>query len=92
MVLGQATETLKRTTQRISWSAVMPLARRYRSDKMYEKPQLRGEWFADTLDGRLISKYGNRYGQVFSKIVLFVHIYPMDTKRKVGDTLRTFFQ
>ena len=41
--LGQATETLKCTTQRIFWLAVMPLARRYRADKMYEKPRLRGE-------------------------------------------------
>jgi len=30
--LGQARETLKRTTQRIVRSAVMPLARRYRAD------------------------------------------------------------
>ena len=41
--LGQATETLKRTTQRIVRSSVMPLARRYQSEKMYEKLQLRGE-------------------------------------------------
>ena len=52
--LGQATETLKRTTQRIVRSAVMLLARRYQADKMYKKPQLRGEWFTDTLDGRVI--------------------------------------
>ena len=32
--LGQAIETLKRTTQIIVWLAVMPLARRYRANKM----------------------------------------------------------
>ena len=36
--LRQAIETLKRTNQRIVRSALMPLARRYRADKMYEKP------------------------------------------------------
>jgi len=60
--LGQARETLKRTTQRIVRSAVMPLAKRYRADRIFEKRQLRGEWFTDTLDGRVTSKDGNWYG------------------------------
>jgi hypothetical protein len=34
--LGQARETLKRTTQRIVRPAVMPLARRYRADRIFE--------------------------------------------------------
>jgi hypothetical protein len=33
--IAQARETLKRTTQRLKRSAVMPLARRYRADKMF---------------------------------------------------------
>jgi len=41
--LGQARETLKRTTQRIVRSAVMPLARRYRADRIFEKRRLRGK-------------------------------------------------
>jgi len=60
--LGQAREALKRTTQRIVRSAVMPLARRYRADRIYEKRRLRGEWFTDTFDGRVTSKDGNWYG------------------------------
>jgi len=56
--LGQAKETLKRTTQRIVRLAVMPLARRYRADRIFEKRRLRGEWFTDTLDGRVASKDG----------------------------------
>ena len=64
--LGQARETLKRTTQHIVRSATMPLARRYRADNMYEKQRLRGEWFTDTLDGRVTSQDGNSYGQVFA--------------------------
>ena len=46
--LGQVTETLKHTKQPIARSATMPLARRYQADHMYEKQQLRGEWFTDT--------------------------------------------
>ena len=88
--LGQATETLKRTTQRIVWSKVMLLARIYLADKMYKKPQLRCKWFTDTIDRRVISKNGNRYGQVFANRGFFTHIYPMDTKHKAGDALRTF--
>ena len=59
---------------------------------MYEKPRLRGEWFIDTLDGQVISKYRNRYSQVFANIGFFAHIYPMDTERKAGYALRTFCQ
>ena len=59
---------------------------------MYEKPQLRGEYFTDIMDGRVISKDGNRCGQVFANIGFFAHIYPMDTKHKAGDALRTFCQ
>ena len=69
----------------------MPLARRYRTDKMYENPRLRGEWFTDTLDGIIISKDGNRYGQVFANRGFFAHIYPMDAKRKAEDALHTFY-
>ena len=52
---------------------------------------MRGEWFTDTLDGHVTSKDGNRYGQVFANRVYFATIYPMDTKGKAGDALRTFF-
>ena len=46
--LGQAKETLKRTSQRIVRSATMPLARRYKADRIFERPRLCGEWFTDT--------------------------------------------
>ena len=68
----------------------MPLARRYRADRIFEKRQLRGEWFTDTLDGRVTSKDRNRYGQVFANRGYFATVYPMDTKSKAGDALRTF--
>ena len=68
----------------------MPLARRYRADNMYEKPRLRGEWFTETLDRRMISKDGNQYGHVFANRCFFAHIHTMNTKHKAGDTLHTF--
>jgi len=88
--LGQARETLKRTTQRIVRLAVMPLARIYRADRIFEKRRLRGKWFTDTLDGRGTSKDGNWYGRVFANRGYFATVYPMDTKSKAGDALRTF--
>jgi len=70
----------------------MPLARRYRADRIFEKRRLRGEWFTDTLDGRVTSKDRNRYGQVFANRGYFATVYPMDTKSKAGNALRTFCQ
>ena len=35
--LGQATQTLKVTTQQLMRSAILPLARRYRTDGHYER-------------------------------------------------------
>ena len=80
--LQQAKKTLKRTTQNFFRSATMPLGRRYRSDRHFEKPRLRGDWSADTLDGRFVSKACNRYGQVFANKSYFAAIYPMDSKGK----------
>ena len=57
---------------------------------MYEKQRLRAECFTDTLYSRVTSKDGNRYGQVFINRGYFATIYPMDTKNKTGDALRTF--
>ena len=57
---------------------------------MYEKQQLRVEWFTYTLDVRVTSKDGNHYGKVVPNRGYFATIYPMDTKGKEGDSLRTF--
>jgi len=65
----------------------MPLARRYRANQIFEKRRLRGKWFTDTLDGRVTSKEGDWYGQVFANRGYFATVYPMDTKSKAGDAL-----
>ena len=51
----KATDTLKKTTQKFLRSAVLPLARRYRVDKMFERKTLAGNWSTDTMDGRIKS-------------------------------------
>ena len=41
--LSQATDTLKKMTQQVVLSAVLPLGRRYKADRIYELPRLPGE-------------------------------------------------
>jgi hypothetical protein len=85
-----AKETLKKTTQKFIRSALLPLSRRYRADRMFHKKSLSGAWSCDTLDGRTMSLDGNRYAQVFANKSYFAKIYHMDSKGKVGDALRVF--
>ena len=82
--LAQATATLKSTTQKIVRSAVLPLGRRYKTDRLYHLPRLPGDWYNDTLHGCTKYKEGNKYGQVFTNNTYFAAIYPMYTKKKVG--------
>jgi hypothetical protein len=90
--IATATKTLKKTTQRFLRSAVLPLARRYRADRVFTRKTLAGDWSTDTMDGRCKSLEGNRYAQVFANKAYFSRIYPMDSKSKAGDALRLFCQ
>ena len=42
------------------------------------------------MDGRVKSKQGNRYAQVFGNQSYFAKIYPMDSKGQAGEALKTF--
>ena len=88
--LSQATNTIKITTQQGVRSATMPLARRYRADRVFERPLLRGQFSTDTVDGRCKTMDGNTYAQVFATKDLFVAVYPMETKSMAGEGLRQF--
>ena len=88
--LHQAKETLKRTTQKIIRSAVLPLSRRYKADRMFHLKRLDGDWSTDTLVARVTSKDKNKYGQVFANKAYFAAIYPMDSKGKAGEALKCF--
>jgi uncharacterized protein len=71
-------------------SALMPLARRYRVDRYFEQNTFRSRVYSDTMDGRVNSADGNRYGQVFATKDLFCEIYPMATKDLAGEGLKEF--
>ena len=66
--IPQAIKTLKKTTQKFVRSAILPLTRRYRADRMFYRKTLAGEWSTDTMDGHIKSLDGNRHatGAFFS--------------------------
>ena len=89
--LKRAKDTIQNTTQRISRSALLPLARRYRADRMYERPQVRCVVYTDTMDGQHKSLDGNKFAQVFANDFHFSAVYPMESKGHAGDALKQFF-
>ena len=56
---AQAAMTLKKTTQKFMRSALLPLSRRYRADRMFYRKTLSGHWSTDTMDGKTKSINGN---------------------------------
>ena len=48
--LQTASKTIHKTTQRFLRSAVLPLGRRYRTDRMFTRKTLSGTWSTDTMD------------------------------------------
>ena len=64
--LEQARETIPKTTQRLTCSDVMPLARRYKADRLFQTKSLTGMWATDTMDEQVKYLNENRYAQVFS--------------------------
>ena len=63
--MSQANTTLNATTQRLVRSALLPLSRRYRAVRMYERPHIHGTIYTDTMGGWHKSLDGNKYAQVF---------------------------
>ena len=90
--IATAAQTLKKTTQKFLRSAVLPLGRRYRTDRVFTRKTLAGDWSTDTMDGRSKSLEGNKYAQVFANKGYFSRIYPMNSKKNAGDALRLFCQ
>jgi hypothetical protein len=88
--LSQARSTWKVTTQNAVRSAEMPLGRRYKADRVFERPLLRGHFYRDTSDGRNKSLDGNKYAQVFANKDFFAVAYPMESKSGAGEALRQF--
>ena len=90
--LATATKILKKTTQRLSRSVVLPLGSRYRTDRMFTRKTILGDWSTDTIDERCKTLDGNKYAQVFVNKSYFSQIYPKDSKQKVGNALGLFCQ
>ena len=88
--LRQANMTLNATTRRFKRSALMPLSRRYRVDRMFGLRYLDHMISTDTIDGKVKSLHGNRYAQVFGSKEFFCEVYPMEKKSEAGDMLDKF--
>ena len=88
--LGQATETLKVTTQRLLWSAILPLARRYHADQMLTRPRIQGTIYTNTMNGWYKSLDGNKHAQIFANKSFFAAADPMEKKTTTGQALKQF--
>jgi len=89
--IKQAQQTLRVTTQRGVRSAILPLSRRYRTDRMYNQRKLRDQkFYTDTLFGKYKSISNNTCAQIFANEAYFVKAYPMEKKASAGLALRQF--
>jgi hypothetical protein len=91
--LTQAKNTLQVTTQRGIRSAILPLSRRYRTDRMYNQRRLRNQkFYTDTLFGKCKSITNNTCAQIFANESYFVKAFPMEKKSMAGLALRQFIR
>lgn len=88
----QATLTLKATTRRLLRSSVMPIARRYRFDRMFGVRRLNFSISTDTMDARCKSLHDDRYCQVFTTKEYFVEAYPIPQKSNCHEPLKKFIR
>ena len=76
--LKRAEATLLCTTQRGTRSAILPLSRRYRADRMYNLKRLDSKFATDTFFSDIKSLNQNTCAQLFSHKVGFTAVYPME--------------
>ena len=72
--------SLDATTRSFKRSALMPLSRRSRVDRMFGLRYLDYMVSTETIDGKVKSLHGNRYVQVFGSKEFFCEVYPMERK------------
>ena len=68
----QAQQTIHVTTQRGIRSTILPLSRRYRADRFYQRKRLDGHFYTDTYYARAKSLHGNTCAQSFANKEQFV--------------------
>lgn len=92
--LEQARMTLEATTQHHVRSAIMPLSRRYRVDRMYEPKRLRCNMGTDTMDPHCEGLHGDRQCQVFGNKEMFTAAYPTSSGKAsdIDEALKRFLQ
>ena len=78
--ISQAALTLKSTTQKMTRSAIMPLARRYRADRIFYFRGINGTMSTNIMDARCHSIHDEKYCQVFGNKQFFVEAYPIKKK------------
>ena len=81
---------LKATTQRLMRSAILPLARQYRADRMFIRLCIHGTIYTDTMNGRYKSLDGNKHANKFTNELFFATAYPMEHKSSAGQALKQF--
>ena len=88
----RAHDTIKVTTQRGTRSAILPISRRYRADKMFNTKRLESKFSTDTMYPELKSLNQNTCAQVYSTKFGFNACYPMPNAQgdTIGNTLKDF--
>ena len=88
----QAKATLRATLQSGIRSAILPLSRQYRSDRMYNVKRLQGRFATDTFYADLKSIHGNTCCQIYFHKAGFQACYPKtDAKgQSLSETLDDF--
>lgn len=88
----RARATMRATLQRGLRSAILPLARRYRSDRIFSQKRLMGRFSSDTLYFKVKSLHGYIASQVYFHKCGFVKVYHLSKTddANVGPTLNEF--
>ena len=71
-------------------SAILLLARRYRTDRMFIRPRIHGTIYMDTMNGHYKSLDGNKHAQIFANESLFATSNTMEHKSSAGQALKQF--
>jgi hypothetical protein len=88
--VAQAALTLKASTRRLIQSALMPLARRCRMDRMFSANRLEGTFATDAMDMRCRSIHGEKFCQVFANKEFFAAAHPVKRKANAHEPLDLF--
>ena len=88
----RARATLNATLQRSTRSTILPLARRYRADRMYDRPRLSGKFSTDTAYFKCKSIRGKTAFQVYFHKCGFYKTYHIErvNDAQIGPTLPRF--